>query len=481
MTEPDFIGYPKINVLSLFDGMSCGQLALEKIGLPVKNYYASEIDKYAIEITKKNFPNTIHLGDVTKLDAASLDIDLLIGGSPCQGFSFAGDQLAFDDPRSALFFQFVRILHECNPQYFLLENVRMKKEHLDVITEYLEVEPILINSALVSAQNRQRYYWTNIPGIKQPEDRSIVLRDILEEGVNETFNLSDKANKRCRENPRSRAFKPNQEKSGTLLANQYKQSTDSLYARISKPKQVGTAADIKGHDILKRVYSPDGKSPTLTTMQGGHRQPKVIGGAWRGRYKVDGVRQDHKGSVAGKTQQMLELRQDEKTNTLTTVQKDNVVVSTKPNQINPSKKASGKQPYMQDRVFHTDGKSHALTASFADRTNVGNEDEVYWRKLTPLECERLQTVPDGYTEGVSNTQRYKRLGNGWTVDVVAHIFKFMAEDCKVKIPLNLKTFIKHNPGATFQDYLDELMVEEFIEENSMKAKVLKGPDIGEIR
>jgi len=440
MTEPDFIGYPKINVLSLFDGMSCGQLALEKIGLPVKNYYASEIDKYAIEITKKNFPNTIHLGDVTKLDAASLDIDLLIGGSPCQGFSFAGDQLAFDDPRSALFFQFVRILHECKPQYFLLENVRMKKEHLDVITEYLEVEPILINSALVSAQNRQRYYWTNIPGVKQPEDRGLVLRDILDENP-------DVEHRPVKQTERNRRhLKSEADKSLTLTATMWKGAGNNGTTIIpQKPIRVGTAADIKGHDILKRVYSPDGKSPTLNTCSGGNRQPKVIVQSYR----------------EVRTEEAKRLRRE-------------------------VKKETGKDftPFRAKKLEpRKDGKIGTVTPNLNNdhKISVEKEDEVYWRKLTPLECERLQTVPDGYTEGVSNTQRYKMLGNGWTVDVVAHIFKFMAEDCKVKIPLNLKTFIKHNPGATFQDYLDELMVEEFIEENSMKAKVLKGPDIGENR
>src|SRR5210317_2590759 len=170
-----------MNVLSLFDGMSCGQIALNRLGIKYYNYYAAEIDKYAIEVTKKNFPNTIHLGDVTKIKAEDLEpIDLMMGGSPCQGFSFAGRQLNFNDPRSALFFEFVRLLKECKPKYFLLENVRMKKEYQDVITKHLGVEPIMINSALVSAQNRVRLYWTNIPNITQPQDKNLMLKDILE-------------------------------------------------------------------------------------------------------------------------------------------------------------------------------------------------------------------------------------------------------------------------------------------------------------
>ena len=279
--------------------MACARVALDQCGINVEKYYASEIDKYAIQIAKANYPDIIHIGDVREVTGEVYqDIDLLCGGSPCQGFSFAGKQLNFEDPRSALFFEFVRVLKEVKPKYFLLENVRMKKEFQDVITEYLGVEPIMINSALVSAQNRVRLYWTNIPNIEQPTDKGLVLKDILD-----TLTASNKE--------------------------QYIETYDT-------PRQVATATDINGHDIIKRVYSKDGKSPALTTMQGGHRQPKV---------------------------------------SLTTVLKDNVVTR-----------------------------------------------DLHYRKLTPLECERLQTLPDNYTDGVSNTQRYKMIGNGWTVEVIKHIF-----------------------------------------------------------
>ena len=360
-----------MNVLSLFDGMSCGQIALNRLGVKYDKYFASEIDKYAMQITKQNYPDTIHIGDVTAIKAAELPkIDLLMGGSPCQGFSFAGSQLAFDDPRSKLFFEFVRLLKELKPKYFLLENVRMKKEYLDIITEHLGVEPILINSALVSAQNRQRYYWTNIPGISQPKDQGIVLKDILQ---NETNELPVKDTKR-----NQRHYRKGNQKSLCMTATMYKGAGNNGMTLVeTKPKQVGMAIDINGHDILKRVYSQEGKSPTINSMNGGNREPKVM------------------------------------------------IDKTKPNQINPSKKAGGKQPYMQDRVFAEQGKAHALTATFANRTNVGLTrditQDIYWRKLTPLECERLQTVSDNYTQGVSNTQRYKMLGNGWTVDVICHI------------------------------------------------------------
>ena len=475
-----------MKVLSLFDGMSCGQLALKKLGIKVDKYYASEIDKYAIQVTQANFPETIQVGDVCNLKAEDYqDIDLILAGSPCQGFSFAGKQLAFDDPRSALFFEFIRLLKEIKPKYFLLENVKMKKEFLEVITDQVsacypefqgkdlfggKIEPILINSALVSAQSRQRYYWTNIPNVEQPEDLGIVLRDILEDD-----GQADLVGNGGRE-----AFKENIQKGTALLARDWKgwntygmtgvqtstsdngitnikkgtsnkswffeqqtYSKDSEKTRSLKsssgsgnipkvfettPKQVGIATDIKGHDILKRVYSPDGKSPTLNTMGGGNREPKIVsGGAFRGRaYDDKGKRMDQNGnSVAKKTKQMLEMRRDDKANSITTVGKDSIVVSKKTNQINPSKKASGRQPYIQDRVFHKDGKSHALTESFADRTNVGEHSELTWRKLTPLECERLQTVPDNYTNHVSKTQRYKMLGNGWTVSVISHILSNM--------------------------------------------------------
>jgi len=355
-----------INVFSLFDGMSCGQLALQKAGVPVGTYHASEIDKWAMKVTTKNFPFTLHMGDITKLEDWRLKvirdevgIDLVMGGSPCQGFSFAGKNLNFEDPRSKLFFDFVRVLKILKPKYFLLENVRMKKESQDVISEYLGVEPIAINSNLVSAQNRHRLYWTNIP-FSIPHDKGIVLADILENGVTD------------------------REKSHCLDANYFKGGN------------------------LKSYFEK-------------HRRQLVFnnkGGAIRGRYDKD-----------GKIKQQLELRSDDKTNSLTTVQKDNVVV-----RVPELKSAFGaciqvgeadlKGHDIIKRVYSPKGKAPTLTTmGGGHREPKVIVDELTWRKLTPLECERLQTVPDGYTEGVSNTQRYKMLGNGWTVDVVAHILK----------------------------------------------------------
>ncbi len=171
----------KINVLSLFDGISCGQVALEKAGIEVDKYFASEIDKQAIKVTQANYPNTIQIGDVTQVKAKDLpSIDLLIGGSPCQGFSFSGKQLNFEDPRSKLFFEFVRLIKEVKPKYWLLENVVMKQEYQDVISQHLGVEPVKLNSDLTSAQNRVRLYWANFE-ITEPTDQVIKLQDVLED------------------------------------------------------------------------------------------------------------------------------------------------------------------------------------------------------------------------------------------------------------------------------------------------------------
>ena len=275
-----------INVLSLFDGMSCGQIALEKAGVKVNKYFASEIDEHAIKVTQHNFPNTIQLGDVTKINAENLPkIDLIIGGSPCQGFSFAGKQLNFDDPRSKLFFEFVRLKNELNPTYFLLENVRMKKEYKDVISEYLGVEPIEINSSNFVAQNRPRLYWANFK-IEKPKEKSYQLKDFLLDDNDERiekFKLSEKA-----------------------------------------------------------------------------------------------------------IEYMNRLR-------------------------------NGKPRWN----YHTNplnGNAACLTANMYKGIPYGVIKEKL-RKLTPVECERLQGVPDNYTNVVSNTQRLRMLGNGWTVNVIEYIFR----------------------------------------------------------
>lgn len=349
-------GSTGLNVLSLFDGMSCGQIALQRAGIKVENYFASEIDKHAIQVTQHNYPNTIQIGDVTKVKVSDLPkIDLLIGGSPCQGFSFAGKQLNFDDPRSKLFFEFVRLLKETKAKYFLLENVLMKKEYEQIITDHLGVEPIFINSALVSAQNRKRLYWTNIPNVTEPKDKGITWGDVRERGVNtECYYYTEKAMQ--------------------------------WLARVSqkKNKTLMVHSDADKMQMLEASHHKKYSNQRFFGIVDLPKNEQAIA-AMRGRYLIAGKRQDGKQKTKGMTKQYVEFRYDGKTNALTTVTKDNVVVLfTLPNRI--------------------------------------PVDEFFFRYITPLECERLQTVPDNYSAIVSNSQRYKMLGNGWTVDVIAHIF-----------------------------------------------------------
>ena len=282
-----------MNVLSLFDGMSCGQIALNKLGIEYDSYYASEIDKYAIQVAQMNYPNTIHIGDVTKIKGdyfGDEKIDLLIGGSPCQGFSISGNKLNFEDERSKLFFEFVRLLKETNPKYFMLENVgSMSNDVRNSISELLGVEPLHINSKLLSAQHRNRYYWTNI---SQTEiiGNDVKFSDILEEGVDKKYYYSETVLNRL---------------------------------NLENIKRAGKAG-----------------------------------------YKCKGVE----------------------------VEKCAPIVA---------RHYKGMQSQHYPVIKEVDG----------------------FRKLTPIECERLQTVPDNYTSGVSDTQRFKMIGNGWTVDVISHILK----------------------------------------------------------
>ena len=381
-----------MNVLSCFDGCSGGQLALQKANIKVDNYYASEIDKYAIKVTQANFPNTIQVGDITNYLANPMylqgrdvpKIDLLMGGSPCQGFSFAGKNLNFTDPRSKLFFEFIRLKNGLNPKYFLLENVKMKKESMDIITKYMGVEPIEINSSLLSAQNRKRLYWTNIPFDADIKDKGLVLKDILEPEENiepkylagNNLIINYRGGNQLNPTYKSQAntIHDTSKKSPCVCAGTH----GYAIGYVERCLQVG-AADLKGYDIIKRVYSVEGKSPALTTMQGGHREPKIMRGGSIINRKINpktGKRDDYNPNIKAKAR--IEVRADDKSGCLTTVQKDNVVV---------------------------------------------NGEQRYWRKLTPLECERLQTIPDNYTNHVSNSQRYKMIGNGWTVDVIAQILK----------------------------------------------------------
>jgi len=386
-----------VNVLSLFDGMSCGMLALDRLGIKVDKYYASEIDKYAMQVSAANYPEIIQVGDVCDLKSEDFkDIDLILAGSPCQGFSFAGKQLAFDDPRSALFFEFIRLLKEIKPKYFLLENVKMKKEYLQIISEqvsacYLEIpfgiEPIFINSSLVSAQSRQRYYWTNIPNVEQPKDRGVVLKDVLEDG-----------------------FNTERDKSHCLDANYYKGSSVENYLKKSRRQMVFKDSGNNGMILVPQKLVDDTndlpeKSQTIKSQY----------------YKSSKANFERSGTfhATGIPQKLVDVR------AMTEVR------TPEANQIRyEHKRKTGKDwspRHMRHLVERQDEKMNTLTSALTKQhiLQITEEQEVYWRKLTPIECERLQTVPDNYTNHVSNTQRYKMLGNGWTIEVIAHILKGM--------------------------------------------------------
>lgn len=379
---------PVGNVLSLFNGISALHLALDKAGIKHGQVYYAEIDKYANKVTEKHYPNDIALGDVTKWREWDIDwseIGLVGAGFPCQAWSVAGKQLGDKDERGMLFWTTLEIIAHVlknNPSAkFLMENVKMKKDFEQYITHHTEqalgkVEKTLINSALVSAQNRQRYYWTNFK-VEQPRDKWILLKDILED-----LPLNEKM-------PENVEFKQN-------------------YAQWDINNKGNKSQD-------QRAFYIDGKHGTLPANGGGSKV-KVCGGAIRGRYIVDGKRQDHKMKTAGLTEQRLEVRNDGKTNTLTTVQKDNVVVCN----VNPSGRGMNGNVYNESRP-----KSPCLTTNKGEGLKIGSSDGdvVYYRKLTPTECERLQTFPDNWTDCISNTQRYKSLGNAWTVDVIAHILQ----------------------------------------------------------
>jgi len=377
---------------SLFNGCGVGALAMLRADVPITKFYYSEIDKYANIVMKENFPSAIPIGDVTKVNVDSFNgdsVDILMGGSPCQGFSFAGNQLNFDDPRSKLFFEFIRVRDEVRPKYILLENVRMSKKSQDIISEHMGFEPQALNSKWLSGQNRYRLYWwgklqsdgtyKQIP-IPKMVDKKITMQDILEDGYATDEMTSQDGKSHCLTARYNGAVWWNsiERKQRTMvLKDNPTMSKDGLI-------RVGTA-DLKGHDSIRRVYAQEGKAPTLTTMQGGHREPKVaIGRIVNRRLDENGTRKDDQLDLPFTRQ--LEVRDDGKSNCLTTVQKDNVVVS-----------------------------------------------KDMWRKLTPLECERLQTLPDNYTSAVSNSQRYKMIGNGWTVDVIAHILKTMDYDKLYKL------------------------------------------------
>jgi DNA (cytosine-5)-methyltransferase 3A len=462
--------------------MSCGQQALERAGITVDNYFASEIDKYSIQVTMANYPDTKQLGSVVNVNGADLPkIDLLIGGSPCQSFSFAGKRkgmatkceteiLTLDhylelkadgyefEGQSYLFWEFMRLLNECKPKYFLLENVEMGEKWEKVLSKAIGVNGIHINSALVSAQNRKRIYWTNIgmqPGglfgdlvsiIEKPKDKGILLKDVLQDEVDEKYFLSEKAvdgiikhkaeqkekgygfgavikNEDEKMNAlkiggsgiddlvkidRQGNFKNNQNKASSLSVGGHGHGNHSdmdlivhnTMPRSGDPKKGGT-----GH--LSRA---DGKTYCLDT--GNTNAVEIVAG----EYRYD---EGHK------------WRNDKKTGTSKTLgsRTNSGSIHVKVfNAVEINKQyIDNKFPFKQTRPISIDSKKHGcLLSNAGDRTKgIGIYTNTNIRRLTPLECERLQTVKDNYTNHVSDSQRYKMLGNGWTVDVIAHIFNYL--------------------------------------------------------
>lgn len=378
-----------MNVLSLFDGMSGGQQALDRLGVNIDKYYASEIDKYAIAVTQYNYPDTIQLGDITKWKEWDIDwesIDLVMGGSPCQGLSSSGKGEGLLDSRSKLFWEWVDIrdhIVEHNPDaIFLLENVvPRKREWQDNMTVNVGIDPVMINSSLLSAQSRKRLYWTNIDGIEQPKDKFIYLQDIIE------------------------SVDPDSMKSYCIDANYFKGGNLKQYFEKSRrqlvfdtPVQV---AHIRQNHRGARVYATNGKSVTLTSQGGGWGMKTglyVTGAAERVRY-------DENGESFIKT----ELRDDNKSNAVI---------------------AGNRRKYLA--AINSASKEDYRTAI----EELIESGDLVIRMLTPIECERLQTVKDDYTKygnfdgkvkEISKTQRYKILGNGWTIDVIAHIFGFIPQ------------------------------------------------------
>ena len=340
-----------MKVLSLFDGISCAKVALKKAGIEVEEYYASEIDKYAISISERNHPDIIRVGDV-RFVTGIMGIDLLIGGSPCQDLSIAKrDRKGLDGDKSGLFWEYIRILNETKPKHFILENVAsMSKESKNQISEVIGFEPVMINAALVSAQQRKRLFWVGkynsttkkylTVQITQPEDRKIMLKDILIDGI------ETKEKSLCITATYSRA-----------CPQDYLGKSSRKLIKVGEFNSVGQADS---------VYSIEGKSVTLSANSGGR-------GAKTGLYLVQGVARRTRNG-----EKQTEANGKEKANAITTVQTDSM---------------------------------------------VGNTD--VYRKLHPVECERLQGLPDNYTEGVSNSQRYKMLGNGFNCDIIAHILKYL--------------------------------------------------------
>lgn len=425
-----------INVLSLFDGMSCGQQALERAGIEVDNYFASEIDKYAIKVTMANYPNTQQLGSVVAVDGHSLPkIDLLIGGSPCQSFSFAGKRKGMStkdeqeihtlehylelksqeyefEGQSYLFWEYMRLLSEVKPEYFLLENVMMGEKWERVLSKAIGVKAIMINSSIFSAQNRQRLYWTNIgmkPSglfgdlesfIKIPKDKGILLKDILQDNpnpkikLNEEFTISNVDSKYFLSNLAVEKIKRHNndsldnEKSNTIHAGYYKQGgRDQQYVvQEIDEKYFLSERMINSFEVKTKKYEDLGGGFAFKPNSGDKKSRTLTNPA---KNRMD------------ETYVQVDIFEDD----------EDII--------------GGDFRYDEGFRWRENGKSPTLTTTASESGVSGQalaKINKRIRRLTPIECERLQTVKDNYTAYVSDSQRYRMLGNGWTVDVIAFIF-----------------------------------------------------------
>lgn len=414
-----------MNVLSLFDGMSCGQQALERAGIKVDNYFASEIDKYAIQVTMANYPNTNQLGSVINVDGYSLPkIDILIGGSPCQSFSFAGKRKGMStkdeqeiltlehylelkgegfefEGQSYLFWEYMRLLNEVKPKYFLLENVMMGEKWEKVLSKAIGVKPIMINSALVSAQNRQRLYWTNIglepqglfgdleTIIQQPKDKGILLKDILEQNVSDKYFLTEKGVDRIISYNNSERSLNDNGKSLCLAAGYFKQGRDN---QLIVDNSIN--ADM--------VFNNKRLNQTISKHQNDLKH----------------------GTLIDSYNQSIHI---DKSITIST----RVNASNSTHIVDNQKIFGGDFRYDEGFRWRENGKSGTLatkgggSGSDISGCALAKLDNSTIRRLTPIECERLQTVNENYTAHVSDSQRYKMLGNGWTVDVIVHILNYI--------------------------------------------------------
>lgn len=401
-----------INVLSLFGGVEIGYAALNKLGIKVNNYYSSEIDKYAIQVSRYNFPDIIELGTVTDWNYWDINwnsIDLLLAGFPCQPWSLSGKQEGDGDLRGQLMWDMLDIrnhIQSLNPELrFMFENVKMKQDFQDYINKAIGYYPTLLNSSLVSAQNRNRLFWSNMTGISQPEDRHIYLKDILENNVDEKYYLSQK-----------------------LL--------DGFNSKKERRKHLNS-----GFDSIN-ICDRDGKASTLTARyyKQAMSDPYVIGRLVNRRLDNEGVRKDNNTDID--LEQMIELRDDQKSGTLTTVQKDNILIYQLPRGFNKGGcyKVYGKSPPITTSYWGHNNilamqKHKSVVSSSKPKPQINN---LSLRRLTPTECERLQTFPKDFTKygiddkgnkvEISDTQKYKLCGNSWTLEIIINILKCFDND-----------------------------------------------------